>query len=97
MKRFDEMDEFELAWFDEETCEQLRKICADSGLAPDSLICATRGFLSETDGLSEHTQLGIAWEVCKLTLWDEFEKSKIGKSIIRIADKLGALIERFKV
>jgi hypothetical protein len=36
------MDEFELAGFDEETCEQLRKISADSGIEPERLICVLR-------------------------------------------------------
>lgn len=34
------MDEFELAGFDEETCEQLRKISEEYGIDSEHLICA---------------------------------------------------------
>ena len=36
------MDEFELAGFDEETCEQLRKLSFESGIEPERLICVIR-------------------------------------------------------
>ena len=91
------MDEFELAGFDGETCEQLRKISADSGVDPSALICIARQYQTDAPNLGEYARLGIAWDVFKRSVWSEFEQSKIGKFIIWIADKLGALIERFKV
>lgn len=90
------MDEFELAGFDEETCEQLRKISFESGIEPERLICIARQH--QTDplaSLGEYAQLGIACDVFKQSLWDEFKKSKIGKFMIRLADKLSAWLERF--
>ena len=97
MKRFDEMDEFELAGFDEETCEQLRKVSADSGIEPSRLICIARQHQTGPLPLDEYARLGIAWDVFKQSLWVEFEKSRLGKFIIRLADKLAAWLERFKV
>lgn len=90
------MDEFELAGFDEETCEQLRKIVDDTGIEPERLICVARQYQTDPlEPLDEYAQLGIAWDVFKQTLWDEFKKSKIGKFVIRLADKLSAWLERF--
>ena len=92
-----DMDEFELAGFDEETCEQLRKISADSGIEPERLICIARQHQTDTlASLDEYAQLGIAWGVFKQKMWDEFKKSKIGKFMIRLADKMSAWIERFR-
>ena len=88
------MDEFELAGFDEETCEQLRKITEETGIDPSCLIHLLR-YPSEPQPLSEYEQLGIAWDICKQKLWDEFKKSRIGKFMIRLADKLSAWLERF--
>ena len=89
------MDEFELAGFDEETCEQLRKISFESGIEPELLICVIKQGQTDPHLLDEYAQLGIAWDVFKQTLWDEFKKSKIGKFIIRLADRLEAWLERF--
>lgn len=89
------MDEFELAGFDEETCEQLRKISEESGVEPDRLICIARQYQPEPPGLGDYARLGIAWDVFKQSMWDEFIKSKLGKFMIRIADKLEAWLERF--
>ena len=91
------MDEFERAGFDAETCEQLRKISVNSGVEPSVLICIARQYQTDPPNLGEYARLGISWDVFKRSVWSEFEQSKIGKSFIRIADKLGALIERFKV
>lgn len=89
------MDEFELAGFDEETCEQLRKISADSGFESDRLICLARQYQDDPHPLSEYTQLAIVWDIFKQKLWDEFINSKLGKFMIRLADKLAAWLERF--
>ena len=91
------MDEFDLAGFDEETCEQLRKISADSGIEPERLICIARQYQADPlESLDEYAQLGFAWDVFKQTLWDEFKKSKIRKFMIRLADKFEAWLERFR-
>lgn len=90
------MDEFELAGFDEEACEQLRKISADSGIEPERLICVARQYQDDPHLLSEYTQLAIVWDISKQKLWDEFINSKIGKFMIRLADKLAAWLERFR-
>lgn len=87
MKEFYDMDEFELAGFDEETCEQLRKISFESGIEPCHIISAIRGYQPET-------HLASAWYIFKQKMWDAFTKSKIGKFIIRFADRLAALLER---
>lgn len=42
-----------------------------------------------------YEQLAIAWDEFKKAMWDEFINSKIGKLMIRTADKLEALLERF--
>lgn len=89
------MDEFELAGFDEETCKQLRKISFESGIEPERLICIARQYQTDPLPLSEYARLGIAWDVFKLKLGDEFKKSKIGKFIIRLADRLAAWLDRF--
>lgn len=47
------MDEFELAGFDEETCEQLRKISFESGIEPYRLICVIRQGQTEPSLLDE--------------------------------------------
>ena len=39
-------------------------------------------------------QLATARAEFKKTMWNEFESSKIGKFIIRLADKLEAFLER---
>lgn len=91
----DKLDEFELAGFDEETCEQLRKISAESGIAPESLIDLARQYQTDQHTLTEYAKVGIAWDICKQKLKDEFIKSKIGKFMIRLADKLAAWLERF--
>lgn len=39
-------------------------------------------------------QLATAWDEFKKALWNEFESSKIGKFMFRLADKLVAWIER---
>lgn len=92
----DKLDEFELAGFDEETCYQLRKISAESGIAPKSLIDLARQHQTEPHTLTEYEKAGIAWDIFKQKLWDEFIKSKIGKFTIRLADKLAAWLERFR-
>lgn len=91
----DKMDEFEAAGFDEETCEQLRKISEESGVEPCYIISAIRGTKPETSILSElgYTRLEIAWYTFKQKLWEVFAQSKIGKVIIRLADKLAAWLE----
>ena len=85
------MDEFELAGFDEETCEQLRQISEESGVAPCHIISAIRGCQPDT----ELAQFTSAWYRFKKALWDEFINSKIGKFMIRLADRLAAWLERF--
>ena len=85
------MDEFEAAGFDEETCEQLRKISVESGIDPSHLISAIRGCQPDTEFL----QLTSAWYRFKKALWDAFSQSKVGKFIIQLADKLEAWLERF--
>lgn len=85
------MDEFEAAGFDEETCEQLRKISEESGVAPCHIISAIRG--CQTDN-TELLQFCSAWYRFRMALWNEFSKSKIGKFMIRLADKLAAILER---
>ncbi len=89
------MDEFELAGFDEEACEQLRKITEETGIDPERLICIARQYQTDPHPLSEYAQAGIAWDIFLQTLWDEFTKSKMGKFMIRLADKLSAWLERF--
>ena len=84
------MDEFELAGFDEETCEQLRQISEESGVAPCHIISARRGCQPDT----ELAQFASAWYRFKKALWDEFINSKIGKFMIWLADKLEAFLER---
>ena len=42
-----------------------------------------------------YEQLATAWDEFKQAMWDEFINSKIGKFMIRIADKLEAFLERF--
>lgn len=88
------MDEFELAGFDEETCEQLRKITEETGIDPYSIISLAKQYQPDQQPLSEYAQLGIAWDIFKQKLWDEFINSKIGKFIIWLADKLAAFLER---
>lgn len=90
------MDEFELAGFDKETCEQLRKISYESGIDPCHIISAIRGCQPDTEPLSEIAQFTSAWYRFKKALWDEFTKSKIGMFMIRLADKLVAFLERKK-
>lgn len=87
------MDEFEAAGFDEETCEQLRKISFESGIEPERLICVIKQG-EDPQYLSEYTRLRIAWNVFKQAMWDEFTKSKIGKFMIRLADKLAEILGR---
>lgn len=89
------MDEFELAGFNEETCERLRKISAESGIDPYTLIRFVNHNRTDTHTLSEYATSGTAWEEFKQALWDAFEKSRIGKFMIRLADKLAAWLERF--
>lgn len=89
------MDEFELAGFDEETCEQLRKISFESGIDPYTIIHFVNQHRTDQQPLSEMTQFTSAWYRFKKTLWDEFINSKIGKFMIRLADKLSACLERF--
>ena len=89
------MDEFELAGFDEETCEQLRKISAESGTDPHTLIRFVQCNRTDTQPLSEMEQFTSAWYRFTKTLWDEFKKSRIGKFMIRLAEKLAAWLERF--
>ena len=89
------MDEFELAGFDEETCEQLRKISAESGIDPYTIISFVN--YNRTDQyLSEMEQFTSAWYRFKKALWDEFKKSKIGKFMIWLADKLAAFLGKDK-
>ena len=83
------MDEFEAAGFDEETCEQLRKISEESGVDPCHIISAIRGCQPDT----ELAQLTSTWYRFKKALWDAFINSKIGKAMIRLADKLAAWLE----
>ena len=83
------MDEFELAGFDEETCVQLRKISEESGVDPCHIISAIRGCQPDT----ELAQFTSAWYRFKKALWDKFINSKIGKAMIRLADKLAAWLE----
>ena len=40
-------------------------------------------------------QLAEAWDEFKEAMWNEFINSKMGKFMIRIADKLEAFLERF--
>lgn len=89
------MDEFELAGFDEETCEQLRKLSAETGIEPERLICVARQHQTAPHNLSEYGHLAISWDVFLQTVWDEFANSKIGKFMILLADKLCALLARF--
>lgn len=89
------MDEFELAGFDEETCVQLRKIVEETGIEAERLICVIRQHQTDPPPLSEYAQAGIAWDIFKQTLWDEFEKTKVYKFMIWLADKLEALLKRF--
>ena len=90
------MDEFELAGFDEETCEQLRKISFESGIEPYRLIDIARQYKTDLFvPLDEYGQLGFVWDVFKLKMWDEFINSKFGKFMIRLADKLEAWLGRF--
>ncbi len=90
------MDEFELAGFDAETCEKLRKISQESGIEPERLICVIRYGEAEQHTLSEYATIGTAWEEFKQALWDVFEKSRIGKIMIWLADRLNAWLERFR-
>ena len=90
------MDEFELAGFDEETCEQLRKISFESGIDPYSLISFVQCNRTDTQPLSEMEQFTSAWYRFTKTLWDEFKKSRIGKFMIRLADKLSEWLQRFR-
>lgn len=87
------MDEFERAGFDEETCERLRKISEESGIDPSYLIHFLM-YSQEPQPLSEIAQFTSAWYRFKKTLWDEFTKSKIGRFMIWLADKLAAFLER---
>ena len=82
----DKMDEFEAAGFDEETCEQLRKISEESGIEPCHIISAIRGCQPDT----ELAQFTSAWYRFKKALWEVFAQSKIGKLMIWLADKLAA-------
>ena len=61
MKQFYEMDEFELAGFDEETCERLRKISAESGIDPYTLINFVNHNRTDIQPLSEMEQFTSAW------------------------------------
>lgn len=90
------MDEFEAAGFDEETCEQLRKISFESGIDPYTLIHFVNQNRTDQQPLSEMEQFTSAWYRFKKTLWNEFIKSKIGKLMIWLADNLTALLERFR-
>lgn len=89
------MDEFELAGFDEETCEQLRKISRESGIDPDCIIHFVR-YQDEQTMLSAVEQLNSAWYIFARKVWDEFGKSRIGKLMIWLADRLKAWLERFR-
>lgn len=88
------MDKFEAAGFEKEVCEHLRKLCDETGIEPEQLICCIN-FQEDTHYLSNKWKLKAAWEKCKCDLWREFENSKIGKFIIRLANKLfGRIILR---
>lgn len=88
------MDEFELAGFDEETCERLRELSEESGVAPCHLISAIRGQQPDMQLLSDELQLMSAWYRFKKELWDEFKKSRIGKFMFWLADKLNTWLEK---
>lgn len=87
------MDEFEAAGFDEETCEQLRKISEESGVDPCHIISAIRGCQPDMKRLADELQFMSAWYRFKKALWDAFINSKIGKAMIRLADQLAAWLE----
>ena len=84
------MDEFELAGFDEETCEQLREIVRSTGIDPYAIISVTRGLPNEPN---KFEQLAVAWSIFKLSMWQEFVNSRIGKFLMRFADKLSKFFE----
>lgn len=91
------MDEFELAGFDEYECEQLRKITEETGIDPERLICVLRyktdtGLLDDQDPYERFEE---AWNNFKQAMWEEFADSRFGRFMIRLADKLAALLERF--
>ena len=46
--------------------------------------------------LDHYAQLATAWDEFKKAMRDEFTNSKIGKFMIRLADKLEAWLERFR-
>ena len=87
------MDEFELAGFDEETCEQLRKISAESGIDPYTIISFVNHNRKD-QYLSEMEQFTSAWYRFKKALWDEFTKSKVGKFVFWLADKLDTFLSK---
>lgn len=51
--------------------------------------------MDDQEFIDPFEQLATAWDEFKKAMWDEFINSKIGKFMIRIADKLEAVLERF--
>ena len=92
------MDEFELAGFDKETCEQLRKISEESGISPEIIIGVLREYKSSPpewlDDQDPYTRFAEVWNDFKKAMWEEFTDSRFGRFMIRIADKLSAFLER---
>ena len=90
------MDEFEFAGFDEETCEQLRKISFESGIDPHTLIHFVNQNRTDQQTLTDIAGMTSAWYRFRKELWEAFEKSRIGKLMIWLADRLNAWRERFR-
>ena len=92
------MDEFERAGLDEETCERLRKISEESGIAPESLLSVLREYkTTPPEWLADQTPYECfeeAWNDFKQAMWEEFTDSRFGRFMIRLADKLAAFLER---
>lgn len=92
------MDEFERAGLDEEICEKLRKISAESGVSPESLICVLREYKTVPpewlDEQEPYTRFAEVWNYFKQVMWEEFTCSRFGRFMIRLADKLVAFLER---
>lgn len=49
--------------------------------------------MDEQEYIDPFEQLATAWDELKKAMWNEFESSRIGKFMFRIADKLNTWLE----
>lgn len=92
-EEFQRLDAFEQAGISPENSERLREISQQSGIDPHTLITFYNANMVDKSELMELATIRSAWSECKDALWDAFEKSWIGRWIIRLADALAAFFQ----